>query len=180
MKKISPFFVGVISPLALFLFYILFLTIFNSLQHAWQQFLLLWPWMTLLLIGFGVQTGIFYHIHQYKNNKNGKSTIIATGGVSSGSMILCCTHHVTDVIPLLGISGITLFLVEWQKFFLLIGIIFNVVGIIFLLEVVQKNHLYEQGTFWERIMYYNFQKMRWIVVWLGIFILIIIGIYRWR
>ncbi len=52
-----------------------------------------------------------------------------TGGISAGSMIACCSHFLLSAIPFIGLSGIAAFLSAYQKWFLVLGIISNIVGI---------------------------------------------------
>jgi len=44
-------------------------------------------------------------------------------------MVACCSHFLLNVIPIVGLSGIALFLASYQKEFLSIGILSNIVGI---------------------------------------------------
>ena len=64
-----------------------------------------------------------------------------SGDVSAGSMAACCAHHITDVLPLLGLSGLAAFLASYQVLFILIGVLSNVVGITIMLETIQRHGL---------------------------------------
>ena len=135
---------GVLAGTSLLLFYLIILTLFNGLDHALQQLNQFLPLISLLVIGFGVQVGLYSYTRDYfkliKMQSESK-TLAASGGVSGGSMILCCVHHLADVIPILGFSAFALFLSELQFAFLAMGVISNAVGIIMILEVMQRNEL---------------------------------------
>ena len=51
-------------------------------------------------------------------------------------MVACCAHHLADVIPVLGIAGLSLFLTEYQKETLIVGVAVNFIGVIYMLWVL--------------------------------------------
>ncbi len=53
----------------------------------------------------------------------------ASGGTSITAMVACCIHHVTDVLPILGLSVAASFLARHQRPFMLVGIAMNLIGI---------------------------------------------------
>jgi hypothetical protein len=53
----------------------------------------------------------------------------ASGGTSATAMVACCIHHVTDVLPILGLSAAASFLTRYQRPFMLIGLAMNLIGI---------------------------------------------------
>ncbi len=115
----------------------------QDLDHALDQTTRLWYWVLPLAGGFGVQVGLFSFIRQAirKRGKGGTASVGATGGVSAGSMAACCAHHLADVLPFLGLSGVAGFLIDYQTPFIVLGIASNVVGITLMLEVIQRHHL---------------------------------------
>ena len=62
----------------------------------------------------------------------------AGGGTSTAAMIACCAHHVTDVLPLLGLSGAAVFLAQYKVPFMVVGIISNIVGIGVMLRLIRR------------------------------------------
>jgi hypothetical protein len=54
-------------------------------------------------------------------------------------------HYLTNILPILGISAVSLFLIKHQSFFLAIGVASNLVGITVMLRLIQKHELYEVG-----------------------------------
>lgn len=135
---------GLAAALVLALLYAVTLSLLNGAAYAWETFLALWYWMVPLVAGFALQVGLF----GYSRSLAGAgvsphaSGVVASGGASAVSMVACCAHHLTDVLPLVGLAGATLFLSSYQSLFLLAGVLSNVVGTAFLLGEMQEHRLY--------------------------------------
>lgn len=82
-----------------------------------------------LIAGFGVQGGLYTHLRRNLHARRGGVVTTSSGGVSTASMIACCAHHVTDVAPLLGLSGAAIFLAEYKVPFMIVGLVTNTIGI---------------------------------------------------
>ena len=140
-----PYFWGIVSGSLLFLIYALILTLSNSPSHAVEEFLLYWYWIIPLILGFGLQAGLYTYIrHSMKARarKGVASASMATaGGISTTSMIACCAHHVTDFLPLVGLSAAVIFLNRFQNIFFLLGVISNFIGIVLMLKIIQEKWL---------------------------------------
>lgn len=135
MVKNKSIFYGLIAGAGLLFFYIIVLTLFESFNFAIANFKSLRYFIIPLVIGFGTQIGLYASImHTTKLN----AEITASGGVSGGSMIACCTHFILNAAPILGFSGLATFLMAYQKVFLSIGIISNFAGILILLNHKKK------------------------------------------
>lgn len=61
-----------------------------------------------------------------------------SGATSATAMVACCIHHVTDVLPILGLSAAASFLTRYQRPFMLIGLAMNIVGIIVMLVILYR------------------------------------------
>ncbi len=87
--------------------------------------------LILLIGGFGLQIGLFTYFNGL--NAISCSTTVASGGISTVSMILCCSHYLLNILPFLGavvgISGLTA-LSKYTLQFLIIGVISNIFGIV--------------------------------------------------
>lgn len=135
--------VGLGAGLLLLTFYFGILTISQGVSHAIEQSAKLWYWLLALTLGFGVQAGLFDFIKRsLKKQRIATASVSASGGVSAGSMAACCAHHLSDILPLLGLSGVAAFLVNYQLFFIVVGIMANVVGIAIMLESIQRHGLW--------------------------------------
>jgi hypothetical protein len=62
----------------------------------------------------------------------------ANGSTSVTAMVACCLHHVTDVLPILGLSAAATFLTRYQRPFMLFGLGLNVVGILVMLFILNR------------------------------------------
>lgn len=137
---------GIAGALGLFLFYYVVLyLVTRDPAHPINQMKLLQPWMSLLILGFGIQTGFYYLLKNGvrfridRDDKREAGAIAGTGATVSGvSMAACCAHHIVDVLPVLGISGAALFLTEYQKEFLVIGVFANALGIFYMVWVITE------------------------------------------
>ena len=155
---------GIIGGFLLLAFYFGVLTLVNSFSHAVSQFNLLWYWILALVIGFSIQIGLWFYVHsKIKEKKTEETTgeVVVTGGVSAGSMIACCAHHLVDVAPLLGLSALFLFLVQYQVFFLILGILSNIIGIILMLEIIKKHSLYKENSLIARFFNFDIKKIKY-------------------
>ncbi len=117
---------GVLAGLGLLLFYLAVVSFFQGITFAFFNLRSLWFLIFPLAIGFGTQIGLYASI---RHTAAITGTVAGTGGVSAGSMVACCSHFLLNAIPLVGFSGIAIFLAAYQKQFLGIGILSNVVGI---------------------------------------------------
>ncbi len=134
---------GIAAGLVLVAVYIGILSLAQGVTHALEQAEQLWYWVMLIATGFGVQVGLFSFIRSALRQWRAAATasVAASGGVSAGSMAACCAHHLSDVLPLLGLSGLALFLTKYQLLFLLAGVLSNAVGITIMLETIQRYNL---------------------------------------
>jgi hypothetical protein len=162
MRKNTQIYVGILGSLGLFALYLTTLTLAESFSHALEQFASMWFWIILLVIGFGVQLGLYTFMRiNIRRRKSGHTAKVATtGGISTGAMIACCAHHLVDVLPVLGFSAAALFLVKYQLPFIVLGIFANLVGIVIMLAVIQKLGLKPQKRFLKVLFTYKMQRIR--------------------
>jgi len=176
----GPVFAGVLSSMALLGSYFGILSAANSFNHAVDQFILLWSWFSSLVVGFGIQTGLYTYIRRVQKIHHvsvlaSKKGITATGGVSTAAMAACCAHHLSDVLPIVGLTGAALFFSEYQEIFLLLGVLSNVVGITLMLHMMQGLGLMGTGPpLLERIFRWNMGKILRLNVGLSLVVLTIV------
>ena len=118
---------GLLAGLGILVFYLAVVSFFQGVNFAFLNLRSLWYLIFPLSIGFGWQIGLYSSI---KHTAQLTGTIAGTGGISGGSMLACCSHFLLQMIPFLGISGLAVFLVQYQSWFLGFGILSNVVGIV--------------------------------------------------
>lgn len=106
----------------------------ESPQHALDLF---WEerWIVIpIILGFGVQMALYTILKKrlfVPAAPTGSSAAItgASGTTSALAMVACCAHHVTDVLPILGLTAAATFLAEYQTAFMLVGLGTTYVGI---------------------------------------------------
>lgn len=141
--------IGMAAAVLLVAGYVGVIALAQGWAHALEQAGQMWYWLLALASGFGIQAGLFSFIRQgLHNHKHATTSLASSGGVSAGSMAACCAHHLSDVLPLLGLSGAALFVVRYQEFFLIAGVLSNVAGIILMLETIQRHGLSQRLTKW--------------------------------
>ena len=126
---------GILAGLALIIFYLAVVSIFQGIELAFLSLRSLWFWIFPLAIGFGTQVGLYASI---KHTAQMTGTVAGSGAISGGSMIACCSHYVLNLIPIVGMSALAGFLIVYQEWFLGFGIIANIFGIVFLLNHKKK------------------------------------------
>lgn len=146
MTRIRPLFVGFFGGALLLAIFFGLLTLLESWSFAYGRFLELWWLMLPLVIGFGFQVGLYWHIRQWHSEGRARTASVATtGGISTGAMVACCLHHGTDLLPVLGFSALASFLTRYQPLLLAIGIVSNLYGISLMLETIKNMGLYQLG-----------------------------------
>ncbi|MFZ0455458.1 MAG: hypothetical protein WCE54_13095 [Ignavibacteriaceae bacterium] len=160
-KSIHAGFVGSLSFLAV---YFLIVFIANSFSHAIDGFINSWYWIAALTIGFGFQIGLYIHVRQTiklkKERREAASAVAIGAGTSTVSMIACCAHHLTDILPILGLSTAAIFLSTYQLIFMSIGVISNIIGVTYMLRIISKHHLFFDENKWlSKLSSYNFKKV---------------------
>ena len=84
-----------------------------------------------ILAGFGLQVGLYTYLKAviHAAARGAGALTGAGGGTSTAAMVACCAHHVTDVLPLVGLSAAATFLAEYRIPFMLVGLGTNLLGI---------------------------------------------------
>jgi hypothetical protein len=111
------------------------LSLFNSPSHALAQFRGDWWWVLAFAAGMAGQLWLSVKIH---------ASTAATGasaGTSTGTMIACCAHHITDLAPLAGAAFLAGLFDKYQPLFIGIGLLSNAVGLSLLLSHAQEQEL---------------------------------------
>ncbi|MHB0924036.1 MAG: hypothetical protein ACYC3H_08745 [Bellilinea sp.] len=154
-RKYIPVFVGIGGALLLFGLYFGIVSWAESPRHALEFF---WQdrWLVIpILLGFGIQAGLYSvlklqlflpnpsndHIHQFTNGAPA-ATMGAGGTTSTVAMVACCAHHAADVLPILGLTAAATFLAEYRTAFMVVGLVSNIIGIAVILRTLMRarNH----------------------------------------
>jgi len=103
-------------------------------------------WIISLAIGLGVQVTLFTFFRAGMRGhrlKGVKSSLAASGGVSTTAMMACCSHYLATVVPVLGIPFLSASavsaLAEYQVYFFLAGVISCLFGIGLMLRMMNRH-----------------------------------------
>ncbi len=148
---------GAAGSIGLLLLYFLILGILNSPSHAAETFAQDWQWLAALSAGFGAQVGLYSYMRSAAKLKAAETaSVTAAGGVSATTMVACCLHHVSDALPVLGLSAAAVFAAKYQTEFIMAGVFSNVIGLNLLLLSMKKHKLYDDnGIVLHRVMKLN-------------------------
>jgi hypothetical protein len=136
---IRPITMGLFAGVVLFIFYLGIMTWANDFSHALELLVEDIVYISLIIIGFSIQITLFIYLKGLHTHMRGASAISAGGtGTSSLGMLACCSHHVVDIFPILGLSGAALFLQDYKVYFMIFGIIVNLLGIVFMLTKIKN------------------------------------------
>ncbi len=131
---VKPLIAGALAAGALLGLYLGLITLAQGWQHAIEQFEIDLGFVLALAIGFGIQVGLFTYLRVlHARMAAGGVGMAASTGTSTAAMLACCAHHVSDVLPVLGLSGAAAFLGAYQTPLLWLGLGMNLAGIGFLL-----------------------------------------------
>lgn len=112
-------------------------------DYAMDQFLLNRWYMLPIFTTFGVQAALYFVLRFRLFGLTTRTsytgiTMGTSGSLSITAMVTCCLHHVTDVLPILGISAVTAFLVRYQRPFMLASLGLNLAGIIVMFAILRR------------------------------------------
>lgn len=99
-------------------------------------------WIVLpIIMGFGVQAALYTILKKglfLPVASAGPSGALtgAGGGMSTVAMVACCAHHVTDVLPILGLTAAATFLAQYRLAFMLVGLGTTLLGILVMLFIL--------------------------------------------
>lgn len=137
---ITAFLLGA-APIAAF--YLGILTWAQGWDYASGQFARDRFYVVPIILGFGIQAAL-YSILRLRlfipvgSTHHAGSMVGASGGTSATAMIACCIHHVTDVLPVLGLSAAATFMTRYQRPFMLVGLAMNLAGILIMLVILYR------------------------------------------
>jgi Cu+-exporting ATPase len=101
-------------------------------------------WIVIpIATGFGIQAAL-YAVLKFRlfvpAGSTGPSGALmgASGTTSTAAMLACCAHHVTDVLPILGLTAAATFLGRYRLAFVWAGLGMTLVGILVMLSKLFK------------------------------------------
>jgi hypothetical protein len=154
-----PYLIGLAAALGVIAFYIGLLTLVSDWYNAKAQFNDYRWWIVALSIGLGVQVTLFSGLRislHGKNMKGAKTSMAASGGMSTASMAACCAHYLFAFLPALGLpflSAAAAGLAEYQPQFFFLGVVSNLFGIGVMIRLMLKNNIIQKDIFMSRFSF---------------------------
>lgn len=103
----------------------------RSLEHLTDQVRADWYLLALIITGFGIQAALLVELRRrHRMHAQAMAAGGAGAGASTAGMIACCAHHLADLVPFLGATGIAAFLTDWRLPFMVTGIGVNAIAIV--------------------------------------------------
>ncbi len=125
---------GIIATLVLTGLYVGVVASVSGWPAMRSQFLTYWYFLLPLWIGFGLQVGLYVSLRQLlKAQRPSRSLVAATGTSSTAAMLACCTHYLANLVPVLGASGLVVFVSQYQAELFWFALLINAAGIVLML-----------------------------------------------
>ncbi len=134
---------GLAGMLALMALYFGLVSWAEGSQHAVDLFIEDWIIVVPIVIGFGVQVALYVILKKRLfvpvAHTGPSGALTGAGGTTSTvAMVACCAHHVTDVLPILGLTAAATFLAEYRVAFMLVGLGTTMLGIVVMLVILLR------------------------------------------
>jgi len=154
-----PYLIGSVAAIGVIAFYLGLLTLVSDWYNAKAQFNDYRWWIVALSIGLGVQVTLFSGLRislHGKNIKGAKTSMAASGGMSTASMAACCAHYIVAFLPALGLpflSAAAAGLAEYQPQFFFLGVVSNLFGIGVMIRLMLKYNIIQKDVFIRRFSF---------------------------
>jgi hypothetical protein len=140
----NPFIFGISIGLLVILFNISVASLAEgSLKSGYEVLVSNGIFTYLIPLAFGVQMGLFrYHRNITAEQKlcGSEKVGVAGSATSSLTMIACCLHHVSDLLPTVGfIVATSAFLIEYKNIIFIIGLSANAAGSAYIARAILKD-----------------------------------------
>ena len=139
----NPFVFGAGAGILVIIFNISIASIAEgSFEKGYQVFLTNGIFVYLIPFAVSVQMGLFrYHRNITTGNMAGSEKVgMAGSATSSLTMVACCLHHVSDILPSIGIIlAASSFLVQYKDTIIIIGLFANIIGSVYIARAIIKD-----------------------------------------
>ena len=107
----------------------------KSFDFALEQFLDLGFLLIPLSLTFGAQVVLYSLI-------KGKSVMLVagSGSVNTGTMVACCAHHLSNLLPFIAFGGFASVLASSQKYLLVGALVLNVILVLYLFSKLKGSY----------------------------------------
>ncbi len=111
----------------------------SGMNFALDQFATFWYFIVSLALGFGIQVGLYTYLRNLVGQHGASGKVVAVSGTTStAAMVSCCAHYLTNILPILGVTGFLAVVAEYQIELFWLGLVFNGAGILYVALKVIK------------------------------------------
>jgi YHS domain-containing protein len=135
---LRPIVFGLLAVLSLLAFYLGIITLAQGWSHATEQLADDRNFIGAIALGFGTQVGLFTYLRGLHAHA-AAGGVAASTGTSTAAMLACCAHHLADILPIVGVAGAAAFLNAYKIPMLWLGIVMNLIGILYLLRRIVQH-----------------------------------------
>ncbi len=129
----KPLALAIVALSALLAIYFGVLTLVSGWTYTLSQFAQFWPYIVTLAVGFGAQVGLYIYVKQLSHDHHhAQQMVAATGTTSTAAMLACCTHYLTNILPVLGAVGLVTLVAQYQIQLFWISLAFNAAGLAYI------------------------------------------------
>ena len=137
--KLRAFATGAVAFALLLALYFLLVGLVSGFEYALEQFATYWYFLVALAAGFGAQMGLYTYLKRLVANSSASKKVVAVSGTTStAAMISCCAHYLTNILPVLGATGLVTIAAQYQVEFFWVGLAFNLAGIAYIVPKVMR------------------------------------------
>lgn len=124
-----PIQIGALAAVLLLAVYFAVLTLVSGWAFTRTQFAAYWYFVVTLAAGFGVQIGLYAYLRRIARHGDASGKVVTvSGATSTGAMVSCCAHYLTNVLPVLGATGALALVAQYQVELFWVGLAFNLAG----------------------------------------------------
>lgn len=135
----KPVLYGILASTILLGVYFAVLTLVSGWIFAQSQFADFWYFIISLVVGFGIQIGLYQYIKGLVHSGQGMGKVVSVSGTTStAAMISCCAHYLVNLVPILGVTGLVTFVTQYQIELFWVGLASNIFGIGYMATRITK------------------------------------------
>ena len=129
----KPLTAGMIATAVMLAAYFGVLTSISGWSFTATEFARYWYYILPLVAGFGLQIGLYAALkQQLAQHHAGGKMVAASGTTSTAAMLSCCTHYLTNILPVIGATGAVTLVAHYQVELFWLGLAFNAAGILYI------------------------------------------------
>lgn len=132
LRSVHPVIAGAVAFAALLAFYLGLLTAVSGWGFTRDQLATYWYFIVALAAGFGLQIGLYTRLKQVVGAPGPHRTVVAASGTTStAAMVSCCAHYLTNILPVVGASGLVALVSQYQVGLFWLGLVASAAGTTF-------------------------------------------------